>query len=220
MQKHPLTRPAVLRTLRRAARIGGAVFALRHGFRPGRYFVRWKGAVLPSKAVAGVAAGRDARAFSGGAAHVVRSLRRLGFEVVRAARVALVACSAAKRAVASAASELYVGQLFRRAVAYARAQLDGFVVLSGKHGVLAPEQLVAPYDQRVPSGAERAAWGERVLEQLRARFAPELTTFVLLCGRDYRRAVEHSEFRTVNPLSGLRGIGEMLRWLQTETNEE
>lgn len=208
-----LTRKSVLRTMRKAARLGAAVFAKRHGFRVGKYAVRWKGLALPSKAILGVATNRTAAAFSGGVAHAVRVLRGLGFTVVALQRVALVACSAAKRTVTSTARDLYTGAFFRKAVRYADAKLDGFAVLSAKHGVLLPTDNVAPYNHRLGGKAERVTWTAAVLAQLAELFDTATTTFVLLAGRDYREGIEASDLTTVNPFGNVRGLGDMMSQL-------
>lgn len=72
--------------IRRAAaeceRLGESEFLAAHGYgRSTRYRVIVGGKLYPSKAILGVAAGLTSREFSGGAAHTVRVLERLGFTV-------------------------------------------------------------------------------------------------------------------------------------------
>ena len=77
-----LTREHVLSAIDECDSIGEAAFLKRHGYgRSTRYQLRHQGVSYPSKAILGVAAGLTSSQFSGGAAHTVRILGRLGFEV-------------------------------------------------------------------------------------------------------------------------------------------
>lgn len=60
--------------------------------------------------------------------------------------IGLVACSATKLAWAAPARDLYQGQLFRAARAFAEKHCDRWYILSAMHGVLEPAQVVEPYD--------------------------------------------------------------------------
>lgn len=83
-----VTRDDVLRAIALCDLLGEARFLEQHGYRPSlRYLVRHNGRSYPSKAVLGVASGLRAADFFGGAAHTVRELRRLGFEVRDGRRV-------------------------------------------------------------------------------------------------------------------------------------
>jgi len=118
-----------------------------------------------------------------------------------------------------------VSPLFRKASAYAEATCDRWFILSAKHGLLAPDEVVEPYDVklgRAHRDPERDAppiweWAARVQGQLGIALAdaPE-PHLVLLAGAQYGTVVmrgcpwPHSE-----PLEGL-GIGERLSWLNRE----
>lgn len=76
------TRESVLAAVAQCDELGEAAFLARHGYRPSLvYRLVVDGTSYPSKAILGVAAGLTARQFSGGAAHTVRTLARLGFSV-------------------------------------------------------------------------------------------------------------------------------------------
>lgn len=137
----------------------------------------------------------------------------------------LVGCGASKLARAAPASQLYTGDLFSKASAYAaqRAQAEGgaWAILSACHGVLRPDQIVEPYDcaMRGLSETGRAAWASRVTDQL---VAMKPQTIVILAGRDYRAALDQlPRFRFCHPhvtapLQGL-GIGQQKAWLIAHT---
>lgn len=75
-----LTREQVLATIAECDALGVDAFLAKHGYRPATKFVlRFNRKSYPSKAILGVAAGLKSSEFSGGAAHTVRVLDRLGF---------------------------------------------------------------------------------------------------------------------------------------------
>jgi hypothetical protein len=76
-----LTKDRVLAVLREYDEIGEAEFLAKHNFRPGRYMLVRNGKRYHSKAVFGVAMGKGAGEFSGGAATVQRAAQKLGLKV-------------------------------------------------------------------------------------------------------------------------------------------
>lgn len=95
------------------------------------------------------------------------------------ANVILIACSKQKEAAPRPARQLYKSQLFTKSLAYAEQRgADTIYILSAKHGLLGPNQVIAPYDEtlsRQPR-AERRRWAQRVLGQLKRVAAFQLTT--------------------------------------------
>lgn len=71
------------------------------------------------------------------------------------AHVVILGCGKAKRDVASAAVELYVGPLYRDRLALARALGGPHAILSAKHGLISPDTVIEPYD------ATLTPWGRR-----------------------------------------------------------
>lgn len=208
-----LTRTEVIKAITSFRKEGRRKFLRRGGFGDkSRWMIRLNNRFYPSKAIVGRATGRSSRQFSGGVAHLGRALRALGFRLVNLAKkVALIACSAAKCDRTTTAADLYRGDFFNKAVAYARHALQGaFAILSAKHGLLDPEDIVAPYDQRLGGAAARREWAVDVHDALYEQFGEE-TTFVLLCGKDYAAAAEG--FDVESPLAGL-GLGDKKGWLR------
>jgi len=78
-----VTKKQVLSVLDEYDRLGSEAFLAKHKFRKGRYMLMRAGREYHSKAVFGVAMGRSAAEFSGGAAHVQRAAERLGLRVVK-----------------------------------------------------------------------------------------------------------------------------------------
>jgi hypothetical protein len=122
-----------------------------------------------------------------------------------------------KRQHASPARDLYTSNWFRKARRYAEASGCSWFILSAAHGLVAPSQVVAPYERTLNKMAiiDRRAWAQLVAQQL-AVAAPQLAKAVFLAGERYREfLVEHLTARGVAvsvPMQGLR-IGEQLSWL-------
>jgi hypothetical protein len=95
MPRGDLTKAAVQAAIREFDQIGRAAFLEKHGFRPAKsYFLIDRGRRYDSKAIAGVAykyiasskGPLRAKDFSGGELTVARTLRALGFDVLREPR--------------------------------------------------------------------------------------------------------------------------------------
>lgn len=132
-------------------------------------------------------------------------------------KVVLIACAAKKRKMPAAAAELYQSQLFTRSLEYARTlNPDQILILSAKHGLLAQDQIIEPYDVSLTSMnvQQRKAWTKRVMTQLKATVKVKDTEFVVLAGKHYREFLLPQLPHANAPLAGL-GIGEQLHWLKT-----
>ncbi len=132
-------------------------------------------------------------------------------------QVQLLSCVGRKRSVPAPARDLYTSSWFRKARNYADSTGQPWFVLSAKHGLVHPDQVVAPYDltlNAIPKPG-RCEWASRVLAQL----GPHLDgvdSVVILAGRRYREFLEPSlrgrGLAVCVPMEGMR-IGEQLRWL-------
>lgn len=145
-------------------------------------------------------------------------------------RVALISCSASKADHATTVAKMYTSTLFHKSVSYANATCDRWLVLSAKHGLLAPDQVIEPYDQRltvrpavVNGRAIPTEWASQVSRQLLDEVGGVHplwnTTFVVLAGGLYQRNLEtlSSAMTMEFPLAGLQ-IGERLAWLTRAVN--
>jgi hypothetical protein len=104
--------------------------------------------------------------------------------------VVLIACCGQKADTACKARDLYRSQLFRKSVAYAERRGLAWAILSAEHGVVMPDDVIAPYDVTLTnmSAAERRAWARKVNAQIRATFPA--ARFVVLAGKHYRAALD------------------------------
>lgn len=211
-----LNRNQIVSAIAECRKLGTEAFLRKHGYRLGRYVIKHRGQMLPSKAIVGVAAGKSASEFSGGQARLGRILRRLGFVFIKVAVVAILSCSKAKAATARAARDLYEGALFRKARAFADKYLDGMVILSALHGLLSEGDEIAPYDTMLSDRkGERADWRDSALSAVRGAFDLEATLFVILCGQKYAEGfIAATDIHTIQPFKGVcRGIGDQMSWL-------
>jgi cytoplasmic iron level regulating protein YaaA (DUF328/UPF0246 family) len=132
-------------------------------------------------------------------------------------KIALVACVSKKATMSRPARDLYTSAWFRKASSYAQQIADHWFILSAKHGLVPPNQVIAPYDEtlnRMPA-AQRRAWAKRVLQDLRHEVHAG-DDIIILAGQRYREhlidPLEAMGCKVHIPMCGLR-IGEQLRWL-------
>lgn len=131
--------------------------------------------------------------------------------------VVLVACAAAKRAHAAPAKDLYVSALFQKSRAYAELNADHWYILSAKHGLVRPDEVIKPYNLTLNQMGivDRRRWADRVNGQLDT-VIPTGSTLIFLAGARYREGLEpvqrHRGVTVTVPMEGMR-IGEQLQWL-------
>ena len=132
----------------------------------------------------------------------------------------LVSCVGRKRSSPAPASDLYTSPWFRKARAYAERVGGPWFVLSAKHGLVQPDEMIAPYDLTLNTMpvADRRRWAAKVLTQLEPHL-DGVGSVVFLAGQRYREFLTpslRSRGLVVSvPMQGLR-IGEQLSWLTSE----
>jgi hypothetical protein len=125
--------------------------------------------------------------------------------------IGLVGCGKGKLDYAASARNLYTGALFRKSSAYCIANYEGWFILSAKHGLLHPDDVIDPYDLSLKnlSAEERRLWAKRVLAQIEERKLND-ATFYIHAGDRYAESLE-PHLQSQRPLKGL-GIGKQLAW--------
>jgi hypothetical protein len=99
----------------------------------------------------------------------------------------LLSCARGKRATRAPAECLYQSDLFKKALGVAQESGSPYFILSALHGLLDPDEVIAPYDvslQEMDRQA-RARWAAYVWEQLRGYLSPG-DRVVMYAGQDYR----------------------------------
>jgi hypothetical protein len=127
------------------------------------------------------------------------------------AQVLLVGCVKTKQTVPSPARELYTSSLFTRRRGYAEASGSPWYVLSARHGLVAPDEVIAPYDVHLASqpSSYRSAWGVFVAEQLRRELGSLVGLVVEVHAGDayvdaVRRPLEAAGVTVVDPVEPAR----------------
>jgi hypothetical protein len=144
------------------------------------------------------------------------------------ARVALIACGAEKLGHPSPARDLYIGPLFRacrRWVDLRSSVYPVWGILSAKHGVLLPDQVIEPYEATLDGGA--AAWAVSTGAAVRARWGADVI-YTVLASERYVSALrdlpfvedkfEHWRSRKREISSARWGIGQLLSILSIEND--
>jgi hypothetical protein len=144
-------------------------------------------------------------------------------------QVALIACCKTKldTAVPVAAEKLYLGQLFKAQLAYARKVLqlpdDRIFVLSAKYTLVGLQEEILPYEATLAERGvkQRIAWGQCVMGMLREQgHYPYDKHFVVMAGRLYQEGLvlhlKHREYEWSVPHPSSLGYGEQVSWYQNE----
>ena len=140
------------------------------------------------------------------------------------AHVCLVGCVKSKRTTPACAADLYTSALFRKCRRLAELRSDRWYILSAKHGLVAPDVMIAPYDDTLKcmAAATRRTWSQKVLCKLLQclSLGDEVT---VVAGERYREhlvpALQGVGFRVHVPMRGL-SIGRQLHWLDRQLADD
>jgi hypothetical protein len=104
---------------------------------------------------------------------------------------------------------------------YAELNADVWYILSAKHGLLRPDEIVDPYEQTLNAMPrhDRFAWAERVRSQL-LEMLPRDAELLVLASQRYREQLvpflKSQGYVVRVPMAGLK-FGPQLRWLKAQT---
>lgn len=133
-------------------------------------------------------------------------------------RIALVSCSKQKCSHSASAQHLYTSALFKAASAYASRIGSEWYILSAKHGLVAPEETLEPYDLCLEqlTKPQQEVWAKKVTERI-VILSPPPGEIVILAGSlygNYLAAMLSTRgYRISKPLKGL-SQGHRLKWLK------
>lgn len=140
------------------------------------------------------------------------------------AKMILLGCVKLKVDREAAAKDLYRSPLWTARRGFAEATGRPWMILSAMHGLVDPEERLAPYDLALTDldAHERRAWGQRVAHALERRFGDLTgTVFEIHAGDAYRRAIEPGVLagggRIEAPLRGLP-LGSQLAWYASRSS--
>lgn len=144
--------------------------------------------------------------------------RRQADAVRDAAGLLLVSCVKDKLAVPAPARDLYTSPLFNKQRRYAELSGLDWFILSAEHGLVAPDEWLAPYERYLPDTprAYREVWGMWVVERLELLAGPlRERTVEVHAGRTYvdalRVPLSAKGAQLLEPLAGL-AMGQRLAW--------
>lgn len=135
--------------------------------------------------------------------------------------VVLVACVSEKGTSPEPARQLYRSPWFQKARSYVEVRGSRWYILSARHGVLSPDEIIAPYDRTLVGAtvAERRDWARSVHRQI-VSLLPSGVRVIVFAGRRYREflvpALIDDGFRVEVPMEGF-SIGKQLAWLSNQT---
>ena len=133
----------------------------------------------------------------------------------------LVTCVKEKLDRPAPARDLYTSALFKKERAYAEHSGLPWFILSAEHGLVAPDEWLAPYERYLPDTppSYRTAWGTWVVERLEMLAGPLVgRTIEVHASSAYvttlREPLAAKGAQLVEPLAGLRQ-GQRLAWYST-----
>lgn len=132
--------------------------------------------------------------------------------VVTGKRIGLVSCTSQKLERVTAARELYsASPNFRKWVGWVEESCDRWFVLSAKHHLVDPDEVLAPYDQTLDAApvGEKRRWSTEVISELEAVLGDIGShSFEIHAGRNYwafglREELEARGATVIVPAEGL-----------------
>jgi len=102
----------------------------------------------------------------------------------------IVGCSKKKLSHSAPAKDFYQGQLFKMVKKLVTQNNFDYRALSGKYGLLSPDEMVTPYDQKIENSKESIkAIRDLTLPKL-SKILPEYDSIILIMGKTYRKVIE------------------------------
>lgn len=139
-------------------------------------------------------------------------------------RVGLVGCVKSKGFFNAPARDLYISTLFKGRRRYVESSCDRWFVLSAKHGLVDPQEIIEPYDVALSQQTVmyQARWSDQVLRQLQEQLGDVSgMTFEIHAGAAYRNSGVAQGLRdlgaTVEIPTGDLRFGELLAFYSSGT---
>lgn len=136
--------------------------------------------------------------------------------------VCIVSCTAHKRQAVMPAENLYSSDLFIKSRRYAQANYDSWLILSAKHGLVRPSEVLSPYDCKLSSISrdERKVLASRVAEQAVTLLNGSDSSVSSICGEEYDDLLTDAGVRFEGKPEFALPIGKKLQALGTVTDPE
>lgn len=138
-------------------------------------------------------------------------------------RIGPVGCVKSKGGSAAPAADLYTSALFHSRRRWVEASCSRWYLLSAKHGLVPPGQMLEPYDETLTTKGRgyRRAWADRVLAQLRhalrdiGRYDFEIHAGAAYTAHGLRSGLMLAGARVTEPAEGL-SLGRQLAFYKRQ----
>jgi len=132
---------------------------------------------------------------------IVNYLKEVGFKfiyyqqvyckgMIFMTKVALLSCTSSKKSFKCEARELYSeSPRFRRSFMYAKLVADKVYILSAKHGLVAEDTMIEPYNETIKEKGvqERRIWAESIIHNLKEVSDLEQDEYIIIAGEAYNQ---------------------------------
>ena len=138
-------------------------------------------------------------------------------------KIGLLASTKQKQPYASYAKDMYkASPLFSAAYQYTSQTYDRLYVLSAKHYLLHPDEVIEPYDatlNKMPA-KERRDWAREVVIRMKERIPMHAVEAIYIhAGQQYWQylvpLLEQEKYRCFVPIKGMN-VGEQQRWYRNQ----
>jgi hypothetical protein len=135
------------------------------------------------------------------------------------ANVVFISCANKKSKQKNKAKYLYKSDLFKKSLEYAERILrpDKIFILSAKHGLLALDEEIEPYDEALKdkNREEQRQWAKLVFNKINKECDVNNDTFIILAGKMYYKDLINYLPNIKLPMNNLK-IGYKKQWLKKE----
>jgi len=131
----------------------------------------------------------------------------------------ILACSHKKASKPVAARDLYLGSLFKLGRKFAEIHHFDYVIISAKYGLLRPDDIIAPYDQRIANMTDVRRVRELVLPPMQ-ELLRQYEKIVVIGGSLYRKVLDPVKSAKFEEITDSRGIGGLLQQLRRRIDTE
>jgi hypothetical protein len=100
----------------------------------------------------------------------------------------LTSCCKKKLNHPAPAGELYCGNMFRTVKDFAERKGYDLIIVSAKHGLVSPSQVLNPYEKVLRNRSDIGAIQPAVVASLK-RMLPAYDKVIVICGKKYREAI-------------------------------
>lgn len=120
------------------------------------------------------------------------------------------------------AENLYSSELFFKSRRYAQANYDAWLILSAKHGLVRPCEILAPYECKLTalSHIERTSLAERVSRQAAILFGSGDVQISSICGEEYDDLLDEAGVQFLRNPEFALPIGKKLQALGAVTDPD